>query len=279
MGDLARDTCGVSPAIGLIRASHFQPTVAVTAFTTALAVSSGRGAGSIAVGAAALSGQLAVGWSNDYIDRNRDRAAGRWDKPIPGSQISAEVVRRCAILAVVICVPLSLLSGWRAASVHLAAVSVALIYNWRLKNTVFSVVPYAAAFGALPAFVSLGGGAHRAPPLWAMVAAGLLGAGAHFVNTLPDIELDTRTGVHGLPHRIGATASLIVGAGLLAGSTAVIVVAPGSGLGFLGACLAALSGVAVVGVVLATLLGRAREAWPLCLMTAAATVALYIARR
>ena len=112
-----------------------------------------------------------------------------------------------------------------------------------------------------------------------MVAAGLLGAGAHFVNTLPAIELDTRTGVHGLPHRIGATASLIVGAGLLAGSTAVIVVAPGSGLGFLGACLAALSGVAVVGVVLATLLGRAREAWPLCLMTAAATVALYIARR
>jgi FtsH-binding integral membrane protein len=38
-----------------------------------------------------------------------------------------------------------------------------------------------------------------------MVAAGaLLGVGAHLLNALPDLADDAKTGVHGLPHRLGA---------------------------------------------------------------------------
>ena len=51
--------------LGLARACHFQPTVAVVAVTTALAALAGRGAvGCVAVAVAVLAGQLSTGWSN-----------------------------------------------------------------------------------------------------------------------------------------------------------------------------------------------------------------------
>jgi 4-hydroxybenzoate polyprenyltransferase len=264
--------------VGLARASHFPPTVAVTAFTTALAIDAGRGAGSVLVAAAALSGQLTVGWSNDYLDRHRDAAANRHDKPIVSGAISAGTVRASAIAAFAACVPLSLLSGWRAGAVHLAAVGVAWSYNRRLKSTPFSVVPYALAFGSLPAFVSLGLRGHPWPPAWSVVAAGLLGAGAHFVNTLPDLADDAATGVVGLPHRVGATGSLLIGTGLLAAATAVVLVGPDSAVSSGASVLAAVDLAAVAGVAVAAASGRERSAWMLCLLAAATTVVLYIAR-
>ncbi|HEV8298430.1 MAG TPA: hypothetical protein VGQ20_14090, partial [Acidimicrobiales bacterium] len=63
--------------IPLLRASHFQPALSVTVIATVLAVSVGRGAGSIVVALAVAAGQLSVGWSNDYLDRDRDRRTGR----------------------------------------------------------------------------------------------------------------------------------------------------------------------------------------------------------
>jgi len=91
--------------IPLLRASHFQPTLAVTAITTALAVAVGRGLGSIWVALAVFAGQLSVGWSNDYLDRGRDATAGRTDKPIVSGRISARAVGVGAVAAVVVCVP------------------------------------------------------------------------------------------------------------------------------------------------------------------------------
>jgi hypothetical protein len=120
----------------LLRASHFLPAMTVTVIATALAVSTGRGVGAVAVAAAVGTGQLAVGWSNDYIDRDRDRVVGRRDKPIVAGQVSADAVRAAALVAVVACVPLSFLSGWRSALLHLSAVAVALAYNARLKSTI-----------------------------------------------------------------------------------------------------------------------------------------------
>ena len=120
---------------GLLRASHFQPTLAVTVITGVLAAVAGRGLGTVAVVAAVLAGQLSVGWSNDWIDRDRDLRAGRDDKPIVSGAVAATVVERAAITALVLTVPLSLLSGWRAASVHLVAVLAAWAYNLGLKRT------------------------------------------------------------------------------------------------------------------------------------------------
>ncbi len=262
----------------LARACHVKPTLAVTVYTSALALGAGRRWGAVPVGAAALAGQLAVGWSNDYIDRDRDRSAGRADKPIAAGEVAPERVRNAATVAAVACVPLSLLSGWRAASIHGAAVGAAFAYNLRLKGTAASALPYAFAFGALPAFVTLGGPQRRWPAPSTVLAAAALGAGAHFINALPDLESDERTGVRGLPHRLGATRSLAVGVALLGGATAAVARAGGGPVRRATRVLASTAGVSIAGVAAAAAAERRRLAWTLALATSAVTVGVSLTR-
>jgi protoheme IX farnesyltransferase len=80
------------------------------------------------------------------------------------------------------------------------------------------------SFAALPAFVVLA--VPATPPWWLLAAGGLLGAGAHFANTLPDLADDAATGVRGLPHRLGATVSRVAAGGLLLAATVVLVFGP-----------------------------------------------------
>ncbi len=260
--------------IPLLRACHFQPTVAVTAITTALALSAGRGSGSIWVALAVLSGQLSVGWSNDYLDRDRDHLANRDDKPIVSGEVNARTVGVSAVIAAVACVPLSMLSGWRAGSIHIAAVAIAWSYNLWLKRTIASAVPFALAFGALPAFVTLGLPEHPWPPVWAVAAAALMGTAAHFVNTLPDFDADAKTDVIGLPHRVGPRISLFVAVLLMTGATLVLAVA---GSDPLGSALTAVAFAVVIAIVVASVTSRVRFAWSLTLCVAALNVAAFIA--
>ena len=258
---------------GLLRASHFQPTLAVTVITGVLAAVAGRGLGTVAVVVAVLAGQLSVGWSNDWIDRDRDVQAGRLDKPIVAGTVAATVVERAAITALVLTVPLSLLSGWRAASVHLVAVLAAWAYNLGLKRTPFSVACYLIAFGLLPAFVTLGLPGHPWPPAWATIAAASMGAGAHFVNGLPDRDADRLTGVRGLPQRMSYRGALLSGVGLLGAALLVVGLGP-SGPPTPGTVvLLAIGMAALVGVVATSLTGHERAAWSLTLLTAATAVA------
>jgi heme o synthase len=217
---------------GMVRACHPEPTLAVTAVATALAVAVGRGpAGALAVAAAVLSGQLSVGWQNDYLDRDRDSQVHRPDKPVARGALAPAVVGTAAAVAGAATVPLSLLSGLVPGLLHVAAVASAWSYNLRLKATVFSVAPYAVSFGLLPAFVVSGRAGHPAPPGWLVLAGALLGAGAHFANVLPDLADDARTGVRGLPHRLGAPACRAVAAALLLGASATLAFGPAGWLG------------------------------------------------
>lgn len=263
--------------VPLVRASHFQPTFAVTAITTALAIQVGRGLGAWWVLLAVLTGQLSVGWSNDYFDRHRDSQSRRIDKPIVAGQVSASLVGTCAVVALILCVPLSLLSGWQAGSLHLVAVSLAWAYNFKLKSTIASAVPYVIAFGLLPVFVTLGLTHHPWPRPWAIAAASLLGLGAHFVNVLPDLESDRHTGVNGLPQRVGYVASLIIGALLIATSTVVIAIfAIDSENSFrIGFLVLSLAG--ALSIFISGLSGRTRLAWTLTQCLAGVAVAALIA--
>src|ERR1700723_2838269 len=98
-GDTQIEAPGVrrtGPALALLRASHPEPTVMVTALAVALAIGTGRsGVGVLFVGAAVLAGQLSVGWHNDGRDALRARAAGRSDKPVVAGDISRRTVGRC----------------------------------------------------------------------------------------------------------------------------------------------------------------------------------------
>jgi 4-hydroxybenzoate polyprenyltransferase len=211
----------VSIASGLVRASHPAPAVAVTVISMGLAVVWGRSpAGIAAVGAAILAGQLSVGWLNDYLDRHRDAASGRQDKPIPNGEVDAKAVLIAFAAASVALVPLSFLSGLIPGFVHLVAVGSAWSYNALLKGTAFSVVPYAVSFAGGPAFVVLG--VPATPPWWLLTAGALLGSGAHFANALPDLAQDLATGVRGLPHRLGPRYSWAATCVLLLAAAAVL---------------------------------------------------------
>ena len=181
-----------------------------------LAVASGRPGWQIGVVVVSvLCGQLSVGWSNDALDASRDRAAGRVDKPIVVGDATRRAVAVAAVVSGVLAVAVSLLlgaTGW----LHVIALVGAWSYNEPLKRTVWSVVPYAVSFGLLVAYAHPGAGG-------ALVAAGaLLGSAAHFVNVLPDLDADAATGVRGLPHRLGARASVVIAMVLLVAAAVAV---------------------------------------------------------
>jgi 4-hydroxybenzoate polyprenyltransferase len=197
--------------------------VAVVLMATALAVTTGHGAGEvILIAAAVLAGQLSIGWLNDFLDAERDQTIGRPDKPVAAGAVSRTTVGAAAAVAAVLCIPLSLACGAVAGTLHLVAVVSGWSYDLGLKSTRVSVLPYVVSFGLLPVFVVLAGPGPGSPGWWLPTAGALLGAGAHFANTLPDLADDAATGVRGLPHRIGAAGSQAAAAVLLLAATVVV---------------------------------------------------------
>ncbi|WP_435871031.1 UbiA family prenyltransferase [Micromonospora musae] len=213
--------------LGLVRASHPEPAAAVTLVAGLLAVGVGhRPAGVVTVVLVVLASQLAVGWANDALDAGRDSAVGRTDKPIPAGAVSRRTVAVGAVLAALATPVLALSTNPTAAAWMTAGLVSALLYDWPLKSGPASVLPYAFSFGTLPAFVVLALPGAPAPPVWLVAAAACIGAGAHFANVLPDLADDARTGVRGLPHRIGATGSRVAAAVLLLAATGTLVLGP-----------------------------------------------------
>ncbi|QDO88200.1 hypothetical protein FNH13_07460 [Ornithinimicrobium ciconiae] len=219
----------IGTARGLVLACHPLPTVAVTVLALLLALGAGSPSQVAVLVAAVLCGQLVIGWHNDLVDSARDRAAGRTDKPIARGEISPRSVRLALVVALSLTVLLSwATNSWTGLVLHVGlVVGSGLAYNAGLKATAWSWVPYAVAFGTLPAFVWLSVG--RAVPWWAVAVGALLGVGAHLLNVLPDLGDDVRAGIRGFPHRIGGRASRVVAPLLLLAGTVLLALAPEGG--------------------------------------------------
>lgn len=207
----------------LALSSHPGPTVAVTTLSVILGVAVGLDAWRVAlVGLAILAGQLSIGLSNDWIDARRDTAVGRSDKPIASGAISASTVRTAAFVTAAVAVALSFLLSLEAGIAHTVLIVSGWAYNAGLKRTAFSLVPFLVSFGLLPGVVTLAAAEPSAAAWWATATGAVLGIPIHFTNVLPDLDDDARTGVSGLPHRLGRRATgtiaflaLIVGAALV----------------------------------------------------------------
>jgi 4-hydroxybenzoate polyprenyltransferase len=217
---------GTGGPSALLRAAHIGPAVAVTALVAALAVSLDTDPGRTAlIVGAVLSGQLTIGWSNDLIDRGRDHAVGRSDKPLATGELSVRMVQVACGIAVAVTVVLSLSCGVVAGLIHLGCVAAGWAYNLGVKSTAWSWVPYAIAFGGLTVFVSLAGPSGALPPAWIPAVGALLGVGAHLVNALPDFADDAATGVRGLPHRLGPRWTRVVAVVVLGTASVIVAVA------------------------------------------------------
>ncbi|MBA3367781.1 MAG: UbiA family prenyltransferase, partial [Geodermatophilaceae bacterium] len=157
----------VSYAGNLARCAHPAPALGVTVVGFLLAIAADLELPrALLVTSAVAAGQLSIGWSNDWRDRDRDRKSGRRDKPLANGAVSARVVGFATLLAAIACVVLSLAVGAAPGVLHLSAVAAAWAYNFWLKATVVSVVPYAVAFGLLPAFVVAAAPGQPTAPYW-----------------------------------------------------------------------------------------------------------------
>jgi|SRR5690349_21178806 len=262
----------MSRALALVKSSHPEPGGAVTIAMTLLAIGVGhRGWSILGVFAAVAATQLSVGWVNDWLDTDRDRTAGRRDKPVVSGAVSRRAVGIAGLTAS-LAIPFLGLPFGAAATVCITLVGVfALLYDWPLKSTPLSVVPYLVAFGLLPAFVVLALPGSPTPPAWLVASGALLGGGAHFANVLPDLADDAATGVRGLPHRIGATGSTLAAALLLLAATLTLVFGPPGPPSWVGIAAAAA---AVVVLPIGWYAARRARGRPVAMFRAVIVVAL-----
>ncbi|WP_348787619.1 UbiA family prenyltransferase [Leifsonia sp. NPDC080035] len=214
--------------VSLLLASHPGPTLVVTVVAAGLGVGLGYPPARLALLAfAILLGQLSIGWSNDWLDAARDRSVNRADKPAARGDIPVTVVRASAFVALAAAVLVTAPLGWAALAAHALAIAGGWAYNLGLKRTAVSFVPFAVSFGILPAIATLGQAEPAWPAPWVLSAGALLGVAAHITNVLPDLADDARTGIRGMPHRLGARSSGILAFCCLAVATGLVALGPG----------------------------------------------------
>ena len=211
MGQLIR-----LPIVGLLKASHFGPTVLVVSITYVLSRTQFSVSDSLFIAFAILLGQFVVGWSNDLIDFPFDKEAKRVIKPLVAGTISESTLRVSIVIALIGALIVSLVSplGVNGTAIHFLGLLSATAYNLKLKSTLLSVVPYMVSFGALPWAIYIAAGTK--PPTWIVLGFVLISSAFHFLNVLKDLESDIAQGIMGLPQVLGRKKSIVI-AILLAG--------------------------------------------------------------
>ena len=143
--------------------------------------------------AAMLCSQLAIGWSNDYLDRNVD-AVHQPSKPVPARLVDAARMPWAIGLALLACAAMGAILGAVPLGLLVAGTCCGLAYNLGIKGTRYSALPFVLAFAVLPLFVWTALDVYRDEFL-ALYAIGLsLPVAVHVANVLPDLESDRAQG-------------------------------------------------------------------------------------
>jgi len=216
-----------SQIVGLLKASHFGPTVLVVCMTFVLSRTQFSTGDSLFIALAIFFGQLVVGWTYDRVGGPRDKAALRLKKPLVAGTISETTLRVAIFLALGTALVTSLSSplGVKGSAIHFLGLLSATAYNLKLKATVLSALPYMVSFGALPWAIYVA--TDSKPPLWLVLAFILFTCAFHFLNVLKDLDADRNQNVLGLPQVLGRKRSICVAAilasvGLLEVALAII---------------------------------------------------------
>ena len=199
----------------LLRTSHLGPTLLVTLVAYLLAIPLWQPRSALVIALAVFTGQLCIGWTNDLVDLENDRAQGRKSKPLAAGEIPVHSVVRATYISLGLCILLSLFGplGIRGGSVHLLGVGCGISYNFYFKRVWLSPLPYLIAFAALPSSIVLS--RKSSVPLWLVSAGAIFGIAAHFSNVVKDMEPDRAAGILGAPQLLGTRISLFITAGSL----------------------------------------------------------------
>jgi 4-hydroxybenzoate polyprenyltransferase len=199
--------------IGMVKATHFGPTVLVVSISFTLAMTQLSFIKSIEIALAILAGQCVVGWSNELVDQGRDTEAGRTKKPLVSGSVTRRQLQIGVGVALTTAIPLSFLGplGVRGGWLHLLGLGSATIYNFWAKSTWLSPLPYAISFGALP--WAIYSAANKTPAPWLYIDFALVSVSFHFLNVIKDLEWDRTQSVLGMPQLIGTRRSLVAAIG------------------------------------------------------------------
>lgn len=194
-------------ALGLLRAAHIGPTLTVTAISFLLSWQLSDITTAFGIAATVFTGQLIVGWTNDYRDYSDDLVHNRQSKPLVSELITLKILARATYLAGIALLVLTYfgpLAG-RFGFAHLLAVASGVAYNFKLKATAISFLPYAFSFGLLPVIIL--GATGQQSELWMVSVGALFGVGVHLANVFKDLENDRTSGIYGLPQILGVKKS------------------------------------------------------------------------
>ncbi len=199
---------------GLLKASHFGPTLIVTAISWFFAAHYWWEGPAYVIAFGVFTGQLVVGWSNDLYDYKDDLMHNRQNKPLVAGVISQSYLKRWLTFMVPFSFVANLLGplSFKGGLVYMFGISMGVAYNFYFKFNVFSWFPYALAFAALPSCIAIS--KDVTPPVWMWLGGALLGSAAHFINVIKDMDQDRASGIGGAPQRIGKRNSIVF-AGLL----------------------------------------------------------------
>ena len=209
---------------GLLKASHFGPTLIVTAISWFFAAHYWWEGPAYVIAFGVFTGQLVVGWSNDLYDYKDDLMHNRQNKPLISGVISQSYLKRWLTFMVPFSFVANLLGplGLKGGLVYMFGISMGVAYNFYFKFNIFSWFPYALAFAALPSCIAIS--KEITPPVWMWLGGALLGSAAHFINVIKDMDQDRASGIGGAPQRIGKRNSIVVAALLIALGLATLVV-------------------------------------------------------
>ena len=194
---------------GLLKASHFGPTVLVTAISFGFATYYWWEGPAFVIAFGVFTGQLVVGWSNDLYDYQDDLRHARMNKPLVAKSITKESLQKWLRFMVAFSFIANLLGplGIKGGLVYMFGVAWGVGYNFYFKFSPLSPLPFAIAFAALPSCIVIS--KDITPPLWMWLGGALLGMAAHFINVIKDMKEDQISQIGGLPQRLGTTKSVI----------------------------------------------------------------------
>lgn len=212
-----------SGPVQLLRAAHPRLALISALGLAGAAALSGRTTAAVGmVLATVLVGQLLLGWVNDLVDRRRDTANERLDKPIAQGLLDPGDVAFAVAVGVLLVVPLAISHGVWSGLSYLAALGIGLLGNLVLRRGWLSWLTWASSFALYPAFLSYGGfagdGQDTPPEIAITVLAAALGSCVHVLVSLPGLVLDHEDGIRHLPLRI----ALRIGAARLLWSTVTL---------------------------------------------------------
>jgi 4-hydroxybenzoate polyprenyltransferase len=195
---------------GLLKASHFIPTLLVTAISFVVTLYWWQVSSAVVIAICVFMGQLIVGWSNDLLDYQDDLLHQRIEKPLVAGVISKALLEKSLVIWIPLTFVVNLLGplGITGGLLHMLAVLVGVSYNFYFKFSIFSPLPYAVAFGFLPYVIAVNSSV--AVVWWLSVVGALFGVAAHFLNVIKDMKQDQMSGILGLPQRLGSEKSRLV---------------------------------------------------------------------